>query len=103
MKIDRSFITDISGSAKESDDAAAIVRAIIAMAHSLKMKVIAEGVETMPQYNFLKEQGCDEVQGYLLSRPVPPDQLADFLRDSFSVEKYLQRQSMQKANPLIKE
>jgi diguanylate cyclase (GGDEF)-like protein len=103
LKIDRSFITDISGSAKESDDAAAIVRAIIAMAHSLKMKVIAEGVETMPQYNFLKEQGCDEVQGYLLSRPVPPDQLADFLRDSFSVEKYLQRQSMQKANPLIKE
>jgi diguanylate cyclase (GGDEF)-like protein len=95
LKIDRSFITDISGSAKDADDAAAIVTAIIAMAHSLKMKVIAEGVETMQQYYFLKERGCDEIQGYLLSRPVPPEEIATFLKNSFSVEKYLQQQALQ--------
>jgi EAL domain-containing protein (putative c-di-GMP-specific phosphodiesterase class I) len=93
LKIDQSFITDIRDSDKNTDDASAIVTAIIAMAHSLKMKVIAEGVETMKQYQFLKERGCDEIQGYLLSRPVPPEEIATFLKNSFSVEKYLQQQA----------
>jgi EAL domain-containing protein (putative c-di-GMP-specific phosphodiesterase class I) len=63
------------------------------MAHSLKMKVIAEGVETMQQYSFLKERGCDEIQGFLLSCPVPPAEISTFLQNAFSVEKYLQQQA----------
>lgn len=66
IKIDRSFITDF---VTNTDDAA-IVRAIIAMAHNLKMKVTAEGVEKPEQYLFLKQYGCDEVQGYLFYPPL---------------------------------
>lgn len=67
IKIDRSFITDFS---LNTDDAA-IVKAIIAMGHSMKMKVVAEGVEEPEQYMFLKEHGCDEIQGYLFYPPIP--------------------------------
>ncbi len=98
LKIDKSFITDINGNTKMTDDSAAIVNAIIAMAHSLRMKVIAEGVETMEQYYFLKESSCDEIQGYLLSRPVPPEEIAAFLKNAFSVEMYLQQQQSLKGN-----
>jgi EAL domain-containing protein (putative c-di-GMP-specific phosphodiesterase class I) len=49
------------------------------MSHSLNMKVIAEGVETAEQWNFLKNEKCDEIQGYYYSRPLPPDQLEDVL------------------------
>lgn len=73
LKIDRSFIQELPGDA----NVAAITRAIIAMAHSLRLKVIAEGVETEQQLAFLREEGCDEMQGYLLSKPVPE---AEFLR-----------------------
>jgi diguanylate cyclase (GGDEF)-like protein/PAS domain S-box-containing protein len=89
LKIDKSFIADIT---KRSDEAA-IVNAIIAMAHSLRMKVIAEGVETLPQYYFLKDRGCDEIQGFLLSKPVPPQAIALFLKRAFSVEEYLNSQT----------
>ena len=70
LKIDRSFIADIP--ADRGD--AAITQAIIAMGHSLEMKVIAEGVETQAQYDFLVAQGCDEYQGYFFSKPVPEAQ-----------------------------
>ena len=66
IKIDRSFITDV----KSSADDAEIVRAIINLAHNMGKSVIAEGVETQEQLNFLVDNGCDTVQGYFFSRPV---------------------------------
>jgi diguanylate cyclase (GGDEF)-like protein/PAS domain S-box-containing protein len=71
IKIDRSFVADVNCN---SDDAA-IVEAIISMAHSLNLKVIAEGVETSDQLNFLKARNCDEVQGYHLAVPMPATDL----------------------------
>ena len=71
IKVDHSFVRDI---ATDPDDAA-IVTAIIAMAHSLNTTVVAEGVETENQLNFLRERGCDEFQGYYFSRPVPGSEL----------------------------
>ncbi|WP_439815107.1 EAL domain-containing protein [Zavarzinia sp. CC-PAN008] len=67
MKIDRSFVMDL----EKSEDAAAIVRAVIGLGNSLHIGVVAEGVETEAQLAYLREQGCDEVQGYLLGRPMP--------------------------------
>ena len=66
VKIDRSFIVDLP---YDNDDVA-ITRAVIAMAHSLRLKVIAEGVETEEQYNFLRDHDCDEMQGYVFSEPI---------------------------------
>ena len=81
LKIDRSFIIDLT-SPTESATSQALVRAIIAMAHSLSLKVIAEGVETPEQLACLKELDCDVIQGYLISRPLPPAEFsAKFLVD----------------------
>ena len=71
LKIDSSFVRDIS---VDSDDRA-IVAAIISMAHSLRLKALAEGVETREQEDILRSMGCDEIQGYLYSKPLPPDEL----------------------------
>jgi diguanylate cyclase (GGDEF)-like protein len=72
LKIDRSFVIEIRG----PDDRAAIIAAIIAMAHSLGLSVVAEGVETELQRAYLQAQACDEFQGYLMSKPVPAEEFA---------------------------
>lgn len=76
--LDMQFISGIGRSDKED----AIIRGIIGLAHTLNLKVIAEGVETDLQLNFLKERQCDEIQGYYFSRPVPPEELEKMLRVS---------------------
>jgi len=76
LKIDRAFIKDLTN---DPDDAA-ITLATIEMAHTLKLQVIAEGVETPAQLAFLHEHGCDTYQGYLFSRPVPPGEIPAKLR-----------------------
>lgn len=75
LKIDQSFIKDMT---KEAGDAA-FIRAIIAMAHSLKLRVVAEGVSTEEQLEFLRLHQCDEIQGFLFSKPLPTQQLATLL------------------------
>jgi EAL domain-containing protein (putative c-di-GMP-specific phosphodiesterase class I) len=76
LKIDRSFVTDIPG----NTDATAIAQAIIAMARSLGLRVVAEGVETAEQLAFLHGHGCDAMQGYFFSKPLPADELSVWLR-----------------------
>lgn len=80
IKIDKSFIHDLIS---ESNDAA-ITTAIINMAHSLNMKVVAEGVETEEQFQFLKQNHCDEIQGYYFCEPVPPEKMTLFLKNTLS-------------------
>ncbi len=77
LKIDKEFVGDIT---TDPDDEA-ITATIINMAHSLGLNVVAEGVEIAEQVEYLREQGCDEVQGHWLSKPMPPDQCFRFLRD----------------------
>lgn len=78
VKIDRSFVADI-GEERESD---AIIQTIIRLAHSLNMTVVAEGVETQEQLAFLSASGCDEMQGFLFSKPLPAGELLAFLQTS---------------------
>jgi diguanylate cyclase (GGDEF)-like protein/PAS domain S-box-containing protein len=76
LKIDQSFVRSVT----DDPDDQAIVSAIIHMARSLGLRTIAEGVETAAQMAYLRQQGCDEMQGYWLSRPLAPDRFADFVR-----------------------
>jgi diguanylate cyclase (GGDEF)-like protein/PAS domain S-box-containing protein len=78
IKIDQSFVHDVT---RDPDDAA-IAAAIIAMAHSLKLTAVAEGVETEAQLEFLRAQKCDEMQGYLFSPPLPADRFDELLESS---------------------
>jgi EAL domain-containing protein (putative c-di-GMP-specific phosphodiesterase class I) len=76
LKIDKSFIDDIP---HQKDDME-IAATIIAMGHTLGFKVLAEGVKTVEQLNFLREQGCDMYQGYLTSQPLDADSFVKLLR-----------------------
>jgi diguanylate cyclase len=78
LKIDRVFIDEIVSRPED----ASIVRAIVSLAHSLRLKVVAEGVETPAQLEFLKTAGCDEYQGYHFSRPLPAADFERLIRDS---------------------
>jgi EAL domain-containing protein (putative c-di-GMP-specific phosphodiesterase class I) len=76
LKIDRTFICDMI----DNEDDSALIKAMITMAHILKLKVVAEGVETQEEYDFLSRLECDEVQGYLFSHPMPEEEVLSFLR-----------------------
>jgi predicted signal transduction protein with EAL and GGDEF domain len=78
LKIDRVFINELASRPED----ASIVRAIVSLAHSLNLKVVAEGVETPAQLDFLKTAGCDEYQGYHYSRPLPADQFQRLIRSA---------------------
>ena len=75
LKVDQSFVRDIT---TDPDDAA-IASAIIAMGHSLRLTIVAEGVETPEQLAFLRERECQKVQGYLFARPMPMEQMVSYL------------------------
>jgi len=82
LKVDRSFIRDIP----QDPEDRAITEAIIAMGKSLKLTVVAEGVETLEQQTFLHDHACDEMQGYFFSKPISSDQFAELLRQRTSLQ-----------------
>lgn len=97
LKIDRSFVRDI----KDSRDDAAIVSAIIAMARSLKLKVVAEGVETEAQLSLLRDRGCNEIQGFLLSKPLPPEEFVQFLQRRGHLPDAILRSAVEKTHGVV--
>lgn len=78
LKIDRSFVSDTPG----DDEAVSITRAILALGHSLRLNIIAEGVETQGQVDFLRESGCDLLQGYYFAKPMPGAEFVQLLKQS---------------------
>jgi len=79
LKIDKSFVDDVL----TDSDSAEIVYAIIRLSHALNMRVVAEGVESVEQLAFLKKQGCDEIQGFVVAKPLPPDKIEVFFNQQF--------------------
>ncbi|MEO8670681.1 MAG: EAL domain-containing protein [Tahibacter sp.] len=97
VKIERSFITDITRDAGD----AAMITAIIAMAHSLHLKVVAEGVETLGQFNYLRAQGCDEMQGFFFRPPVAKDEFESDLRNASRMQMPVQAPDNQQSLLLV--
>lgn len=83
LKIDKSFVCELTSNA----DDAAIAAAIIALAHSLRLTVIAEGVETEAQLNHLRRQGCDQAQGFFISRPLPAEACLKWMRSRIATNE----------------
>ena len=75
LKIDKSFVRDLA----KDDNARAVATAVISLGHGLNLRVIAEGVETKAQMEFLRDNNCDEAQGYLFSEPIPPNEMEELL------------------------
>ena len=90
LKIDRSFVMDIP----DDKDDMAISRAIVAMSHALRLDVVAEGIETMAQYDFLRELGCEEAQGYLFSKPVSAEEFEQLLINPPDFSETLERNEL---------
>ncbi len=82
LKIDQSFVRDI----ETDENDAAIVRSIIGLGHQFKLQVISEGTETREQLEFLRANGCDQIQGYYFSRPLPADQFTAFVASDPSLD-----------------
>jgi EAL domain-containing protein (putative c-di-GMP-specific phosphodiesterase class I) len=82
VKVDKSFVRDVLIDKEDAE----IANAIIRLAHLLDLRVVAEGVETPEVAAFLKEMGCDEIQGYLIGKPMPPDAVSVLFAKSFPVE-----------------
>jgi EAL domain-containing protein (putative c-di-GMP-specific phosphodiesterase class I) len=81
LKIDRSFVTELPG----NQDDASIAQAVITMGHALRLKIVAEGVETQAQLDFLAANFCDEMQGYFFARPLPADACTQLmLKDTYA-------------------
>ena len=80
LKIDKSFVDDVL---TDNDDAE-IAHAIIRLSHALNLRVVAEGVETIEQVAFLKNMGCDEIQGYVVSKPLTPDKVSGLFAQRFA-------------------
>ncbi|MDY6980356.1 MAG: bifunctional diguanylate cyclase/phosphodiesterase [Pseudomonadota bacterium] len=87
LKIDRSFVTNVNDRA--SSDNASIVTAIMALSHSLRLNVVAEGVETARELAYLHALGCHTIQGFLFSRPVNEKEVMELLRDTISMQEIL--------------
>lgn len=87
LKIDRSFVTNVNDRA--SSDNASIVTAIMALSHSLRLNVVAEGVETARELAYLHALGCHTIQGFLFSRPLVEKEVMELLRDSISMQEIL--------------
>ena len=81
LKIDKSFVSELA----DNPDDQAIAMAVISLGHKLNLRVIAEGVETEQQRAFLREHDCDEMQGYLFSKPVPAEAIVDML-EAYALE-----------------
>jgi EAL domain-containing protein (putative c-di-GMP-specific phosphodiesterase class I) len=96
IKIDRSFVRDLPDDSEDK----AIAQAIISMGKALGMTIVAEGVETTEQETFLRDHACDEMQGFLFSKPVPPRQLADLLRTGLTTSPPLQPELVPQASGL---